>query len=64
MIVGPISAFGHMDNLLRQTGRQGFDKAIQARQIAGTKDLVFDASHSWRMMDKHTRMARSELQSD
>ena len=33
-------------------------------QIAGAKDLVFDASHSWRMMDKHTRMAMSELQSD
>ena len=53
-----------MDNLLRQTGPQGFDKAIQAMQIAGAKDLVFDASHSWRMMDKCTRMAMSELQSD
>ena len=58
------NAFGHMDNLLRQTGPQGFDKAIQAMQIAGAKDLVFDASHSWRMMDKRTRMAMSELQSD
>ena len=58
------NAFGHMDNLLRQTGPQGFDKAIQAMQIAGAKDLVFDASHSWRMMDKHARIAMSELQSD
>ena len=58
------NAFGHMDNLLRQTGPQGFDKAIQAMQIAGAKDLVFDASHSWRMMDKRTKMAMSELQSD
>ena len=58
------NAFGHMDNLLRQTGPQGFDKAIQAMQIAGAKDLVFDASHSWRMMDKRTRMAMSELQSN
>ena len=52
-----------MDNLLRQTGPQGFDKAIQAMQIAGAKDLVFDASHSWRVMDKRTRMAMIELQS-
>ena len=53
-----------MENLLLKTGRQGFDKAIQAMQIAGAKDLVFDASHSWRMMDKHARIAMSELQSD
>ena len=53
-----------MDNLLRQAGPQEFDKAIQAMQIAGAKDLVFDASHSWRMMDKHARIAMSELQSD
>ena len=55
------NAFGHMDNLLRQTG---FDKAIKAMQIDGAKDLVFDRNHSWRMIDKRTRMAMSELQSD
>ena len=32
------NAFGHMDNLLRQTGPQGFQKAIQAMQIAAAKD--------------------------
>ena len=58
------NALGHLDNLLRQTGPQGFDKAIQAMQIAGAKDLVFDASDFWRMLDKRSRMAMSQLKSD
>ena len=39
------NAFGHMDNLLRQTGPQGFEKAIQAMQIASAKDIVFNETH-------------------
>jgi hypothetical protein len=58
------NAFGHMDNLLRQTGPQGFTKAIQAMQIASAKDLVFDESHSWRYMSMNTKRTLIELQKD
>lgn len=58
------NAFGHMDNLLRQSGPQGFSKAIQAMQIASAKDLVFDESHSWRHMTMSTRTEMRNLQFD
>ena len=58
------NAFGHMDNLLRQTGPQGFSKAIQSMQIASAKELVFDESHSWRSMSMHTRLEIKEIQKD
>ena len=58
------NAFGHMDNLLRQTGPQGFQKAIQAMQIAAAKDLVFDKSHSWRSTSMSKRKEIKEIQHD
>ena len=54
------NAFGHMDNLLRQTGPQG--KAIQAMQIASAKDLVFDESHSWRETTLNLRREMRQIQ--
>ena len=56
------NAFGHMDNLLRQTGPQGFNKAIQAMQIASAKDLVFDESHSWRETTLNLRREMRQIQ--
>jgi len=53
-----------MDNLLKQSGPQGFSKAIQAMQIASAKDLVFDESHSRRFMTMNMRMEVGNLQFD
>ena len=53
------NAFGHMDNLLRQTGAQGFAKAVQSMQIASAKDLVFD---SWRKMPMQMRLRLKDMQ--
>ena len=50
--------------MLRQTGPQGFTKAIQAMQIVSAKDLVFDESHSWRYMSMNARLTLNELQKD
>ena len=49
-----------MDNLLRQTGPQGFEKAIQAMLIASAKDLVFNEINSWR----YTTLNKSFIQFD
>ena len=58
------NAFGHMDNLLRQTGPQGFEKAIQAMQIASAKDLVFNETHSWRYTTLNKRKQLANIQFD
>ena len=56
------NAFGHLDNLLSQSGPQGFQKAVQAMQIAGAKDLVFDESHEWRKIPVSKRSEIAEIQ--
>ena len=53
-----------MDNLLRQSGPQGFQKAIEDMQIASAKDLVFNRSHSWRFTSLGTRQVMKEVQQD
>ena len=58
------NAFGHMDNLLHQTGPQGFEKAIQAMQIASAKDLVFNETHSWRYTTLNKRKQLANIQFD
>ena len=56
------NAFGHMDNLLKQTGPQGFTKAVQSMQIASCKDLVFGQNHSWRHSSLKITMTMKSLQ--
>jgi hypothetical protein len=56
------NAFGHMDNLLRQTRAQGFAIAVQSMQIASAKDLVFGNNHSWWKMPMQMRLRLKDMQ--
>ena len=56
------NAFGHLDNLLKQSGPQGFEKVVQSMQISSAKDLVFDGKYEWRKMPVQKRKQMKDIQ--